>query len=83
MRIDRKFIKKWAGLGLIVFALLFIPVMALVPFTPLSIKQKAAAIAVLAIGGQILTWIGVFLAGKEIVARYKKQLNPRNWFRHK
>jgi len=73
---------KWAGLGLIVIALLFIPVMALVPFMPLSIKQKAVIIAVLAIGGQILTWIGVFLAGKEMVTRYKKQLNPLNWFRH-
>ena len=78
-KIDKKFISQWSGLGLIVLALLFIPVMAIVPFMPFTIAQKAVFISVLAVGGQGLTWIGIFLAGKEIVSRYKKYLNPKSW----
>ena len=80
-KIDKKFIMQWLGLGLIVFALLFLPIIAVIPFLPISIQKKAVFISALAIGGQVITWAGVFLAGKEIVSRYKKYLDPRNWFR--
>lgn len=80
-KIDKKFIMQWLGLGLIVFALLFLPIIAVIPFLPISIQKKAVFISALAIGGQVITWAGVFLAGKEIVTRYRKYLDPRNWFR--
>lgn len=72
---------KWLGLGLIVLSLAFIPLLAYVPFMPLTAKQKAIVAGVLVVGGQALTWIGGFMLGKELLAKYKKYLNPRNWFK--
>jgi hypothetical protein len=79
-----KSIARWGGLGLIVVALLFIPVIPLVPFMPLTAKGKVALTAFLVVGGQVMTWIGAALLGKELVQHYrgylKKYLDPRNWF---
>ncbi|HBU70488.1 MAG TPA: hypothetical protein DEE98_08940 [Elusimicrobia bacterium] len=79
----KKSILKWVGLGLVIFSLLFIPVIAYVPFMPLSLKQKGVLTAVLVIGGQALTWIGGLMLGKELLTHYRKYLNPRNWFKNK
>lgn len=72
---------KWIGLGLIIFSLLFIPAMAYVAFLPLTIKQKAIVTAVLVVGGQVLTWVGGFLLGKELLQKYRGYLDPRKWFK--
>jgi hypothetical protein len=80
---SKKSITQWLGLGLIVFALTFIPLLVYVPFMPLSIKKKAVLIAALVIGGQVLTGVGGILLGREILVRYHKYLNPRNWFKKK
>ncbi|MFH1369348.1 MAG: transporter suffix domain-containing protein [Elusimicrobiota bacterium] len=72
---------KWIGLGLILFSLLFIPVIAAIQFTSLTFKQKAVITAALAIGGQILTWAGAFLLGKELLEKYRSKLNFRNLFK--
>ena len=74
---------QWLGLGLIVLSLTFIPLLAYVPFMPLTVKQKSILAGALVIGGQILTWIGAFMLGKELLAHYKKYLNPHNWFKKK
>ena len=78
---EKKPALKWIGLGLILFSLLFIPVIAAVPFTSLTIKQKAVIMAALAAGGQVMTWVGGFLLGKELLKKYRAYLNPRNWFK--
>jgi hypothetical protein len=71
---------QWIGLGLIVLSMLFIPLFPVVPFLPLSLKGKAAVTAALIVGGQILTWLGAFLLGKELFAYFRKYANPRQWF---
>ncbi|MHB9155585.1 MAG: transporter suffix domain-containing protein [Endomicrobiales bacterium] len=75
----------WLGLGLVVFAQLFIPVLLLMPFLPLTLKQKAILTTVLVVGGQVIMWTGILLAGKEVVQKYRgrlmeflRSLNPRN-----
>lgn len=83
---EKKSFTKWIGLGLIVLALLFIPLIPVVPFMPLSPKAKVALTAFFVIGGQVLTWIGAALLGKELVQHYRgylKYLDPRTWFRKK
>ena len=77
------FNKKWIGLFLIILALLFIPITIVVPFMSFSVGIKTAIIATCIVLGQILTWIGVFLLGKELYVKYKKQLNPFKWFNKK
>ena len=77
---NRNKLTRWIGLGLVVFSLLFIPVLAYVPFMPLNIKQKGILTGILVIGGQILTWIGGLMLGKELLTHYRRYLNPRNWF---
>lgn len=84
---EKRSFAKWLGLGLIALALLFIPLIPVVPFMPLESKAKAALVAFFVVGGQVLTWIGAALVGKELVQKYrgqlKKYINPRTWFRRK
>jgi hypothetical protein len=32
---------------------------------------------------EIIFWSGGLLVGKELFTKYKKQLNPKNWFKTK
>jgi hypothetical protein len=74
---------QWTGLVLIVVATSFIPLLAVVPFLQLTLKQKAVLTSFLVIGGQVMTWVGGILLGKELVVRYRQYLNPKRWFRKK
>ena len=66
--------KMWLGGGIIVFATLFIPMLAFVPMLHITVKQKALLSGILIIGGQVLTWIGIALVGKEIYQNYRKKI---------
>lgn len=67
------------GMVLLIMALLtwIIPVVA--PFTPFSTNAKAMIIAGAIIVAEVIFWIGAILVGKEVAARYKSYLNPKNW----
>ncbi|MGE7661159.1 transporter suffix domain-containing protein [Peribacillus sp. NPDC097197] len=67
------------GMFLLMLSLLtwLIPVVA--PFTPFSTNIKAMIIGGAIIIAEIMFWVGAILVGKEVAARYKSYLHPKNW----
>jgi len=62
-------------------SLLLWPLMAAIPFLPLSVKGRAIAGGALFVILEILFWGGAIFAGKEAAQRYRDKLDPRTWFR--
>jgi len=62
-------------LSCILFGLIFV-----VPFLPLSLSQKGIFVTALVLGMEITWWVGVAIIGKQVITKYKKYLNPYNWF---
>jgi len=54
-------------------------VIVILPFFPLSLSFKTASITFAVILAEVLFWIGAVFVGKEVVAKYKAQLHPKNW----
>lgn len=69
------------GISLIVLSFVFWGGLLIVPFIQYSVGIKIAISTVLAVLGEVSFWIGAFILGKEVIARYKKYLNPFRWFK--
>ncbi|MFJ7678952.1 transporter suffix domain-containing protein [Peribacillus sp. NPDC097264] len=73
--------KKYYKIGMVLLMLSLltwlIPVVA--PFTPFSTNIKAMIIGGAIIIAEIMFWVGAILVGKEVAARYKSYLHPKNW----
>ena len=67
------------GLLLLLLSSIVDGLILVVPFLPFTIAKKAIIISGMFFCGNVFWWIGVPLVGKEIVARYKKYLDPRSW----
>jgi phosphate/sulfate permease len=67
------------GIGLIItsFLLWLIPVIA--PFTPFPTSVKAMTITGALVIAEVIFWVGALLVGKEVAAKIKGYLNPKNW----
>ena len=52
-----------------------------VPFLPLPAGWKVTLAAALAIAAEAVFWIAAFFLGREVVSRYRRYFDPRNWFR--
>ncbi len=70
---------KWMGMGLIVFSFLLYGVLIALPFALIPVQDKLAISPALVIVSEISFWVGGLIVGKEIVARYKRYLDPRWW----
>ena len=68
------------GISLIVLSVMLYGAILLLPFLPFSGKVRLAAVPVLVILGEVAFWGGGALLGAEVVARYRRWLNPRHWF---
>ncbi|MEC1180583.1 transporter suffix domain-containing protein [Metasolibacillus meyeri] len=67
------------GIGLLMmWGILWIAAL-ITPFTPLATPTKAVVASGCIIVGEILFLIGAVFVGKEVVAKYKSYLNPKNW----
>lgn len=78
----RPFLTK-IGIALVVASFVFYGCVLLVPFTPFPGKTKIIMGTTLAVLGEATFWIGGIILGKEVVAKYKKYLNPLCWFKKK
>jgi len=54
-----------------------------VPFSPYTTGVKAAISSALIISGEVSFWLGGLILGKELLSKYRKHLNPFNWFEKK
>ncbi len=60
----------------------------IVPFLPIAngapaatvIAQKALVTTCLAIGSEVVFWVGILLVGKELAQSYRQKLNPYYWW---
>ena len=57
--------------------LLWLAILFIVPFLPLSIAEKTQIDVVLAVLAEVCFWLSVVILGKEVVTKYRGYLNPR------
>lgn len=79
----RKVFVRWIGVILMALSFLLYCGVYILPFVPLTIQIKLAAAPVFILLGEIAFWVGGVILGKEVVEKYKHQLNPINWFRRR
>jgi hypothetical protein len=62
------------GVGLAIGS--FIPwcLLPVLPFLPLPVGQKAIAAGLMVGGAEVMFWVGVVLAGKAVIQRYRGKL---------
>ena len=70
----------WLGTALIVLSTLLYGGLFVLPFLSITGAMKLTVTPFLILFGELTFWIGGALLGKEVVTRYKKYLNPCNWF---
>jgi hypothetical protein len=80
--VEEALLKK-IGVILIVLSFVLYGLILLVPFMPLTGGSRTGAVGTLVIAGEASFWIGGIILGKEVVVKYRKKLNPLNWFRSK
>jgi membrane-anchored protein YejM (alkaline phosphatase superfamily) len=69
------------GIFLMIFSGVFFAATLLFPLTSLPTKTKVIASTVSLILMEIVFWSGGLLVGKELFMRYKRKMNPVNWFK--
>lgn len=69
------------GIILVVASFMLYGGILLLPFTSFPVKTRIAIGSALAVTGEVSFWIGGFILGKELVARYRKCLNPFHWLK--
>jgi hypothetical protein len=52
-----------------------------VPFLPLKLSLKAWVAGTCIVIGEIAFYVSAILLGKEVIKKYRKYFDPRNWFR--
>lgn len=72
---------KKLGIVLVVLSFILYSGILLVPAMPFSLGVKALITSALVILGEVSFWVGGFILGRDVIKRYKKYLNPLNWFR--
>jgi hypothetical protein len=79
-RLSRRWVRP-VGFGLIVLSALLYGLILLLPLLPFPARVRLAAVPVLVILGEIAFWGGGALLGAAVVARYRRWLDPRRWFK--
>jgi hypothetical protein len=69
------------GLVLIIVSCLLWAAVLVAPLLPFTITNKALIITSLVITSEVIFWLGILLAGKELAYRYRRQLSPIEWWR--
>ena len=78
-----RFSRRWTrsiGISLIVLSVILYGAILLLPFLPSIGQARLVAVPVLVILGEVAFWGGGAFLGAEVVARYRRWLNPRHWF---
>lgn len=71
----------WLGAGFIVLSFALYGAFFAVPFLPFAASIRVIIAASVVIGGEVSFVVGGFFLGAQVVRRYRRMLNPRNWFR--
>lgn len=71
------------GIFLMIFSGVFFAATFIIPLFNLPAKTKVIAVTTSLVLMEVVFWSGGLLVGKELFAKYKKQLNPKTWFMKK
>ncbi len=66
-----------------IFSGVFFGATFVIPLLDLPVRTKIIASTTSIVLMEIVFWSGGLLVGKELFTRYKKQMNPKNWFKKK
>jgi len=69
------------GIFLMIFSGVFFAATFIIPLFNLPTKIKVIASTVSLILMEVVFWSGGLLVGKELFAKYKNKMNPKNWFK--
>lgn len=69
------------GIFLMIFSGVFFGATFIIPLFDLPTKTKVIASGASLVLMEVVFWLGGLLVGKELFAKYKNRLNPRNWFK--
>ncbi len=76
--------KKWQfrlGLILVIVSIPMFFALFVLPFLKISVSLKLTITPILFAVAEVVFWVGSLLVGKEVIARYWKNINPLNWFK--
>ena len=65
---------------LILLSGVFMGFIFLVPFLAVSFAMKSILITICIIICELTWWVGVAILGKQLIKKYKRNLNPLNWY---
>ena len=68
------------AITLMILSFAFYGIIPVIPFLALTTTEKSMAVPAVMISGELIWWIGVAMVGKQAAFKYKKYLNPCNWF---
>jgi hypothetical protein len=71
--------RKTLGITLFIISLIFWFILFSLPLLPYKGKVLITIGTICLILGEVLFYLSVFVLGRELYAKYKTQLNPRNW----
>jgi hypothetical protein len=68
-----------AKLGITLAIASIIPwlLLLVLPFLPLSLTERAMLVAGSLVIAEVMFWVGVVLAGQEVVRQFRQNLNPK------
>lgn len=69
----------YLGIALVVLSFALYGALALLPFLPLALQEKAVAGGAFVVVSEIAFWMGGAMLGKELVTRFRRYLDPRTW----
>lgn len=75
--------KRLVGIVLIVLSFAFYAGIALVAMSPIPLDSKGILSGSCWVCREITFWMGAIILGREFIVKYKKSLNPLNWYQSK
>jgi len=81
MQKNKNHLRIQLGIFLMVFSGFFFALTLIIPLLELPAKTKVVSATASFIMMEVVFWTGGLLVGKELFTRYKKRLNPVNWFK--
>lgn len=76
-------LKTRIGIILILVSIVFFLSLPVIPLLDLDGDFKVTLGTVVFILAEVFFYTGGFLVGKELFSKYKKYMNPKNWFKKK
>ncbi len=64
-----------------IFSGVFFAATFIIPLFDLPVKIKVIASTTSLVLMEVVFWSGGLLVGKELFAKYKQKMNPKNWFK--